>query len=138
MLVADKYQHGVDLMRSKVLLILMIVIPVTVFFVFGAAAGIYCIINRSTDEVPDSSSLYVYAVDREFGELNQRYAKARGIEPIDDTALITYETVPDISQMDGVKSLFIFDDAAFSEFCERINSGETLKAAVPYDAYVFD
>lgn len=137
MLVADKYQQGVDLMRSKVLLILMIVIPVTVFFVFGAAAGIYCIINRSTDEVPDSSSLYVYAVDREFGELNQRYAKARGIEPIDDTALITYETVPDISQMDGVKSLFIFDDAAFSEFCERINSGETLKAAVPYDAYVF-
>ena len=71
MLVADKYQQGVDLMRSKVLLILMIVIPVTVFFVFGAAAGIYCIINRSTDEVPDSSSLYVYAVDREFGELNQ-------------------------------------------------------------------
>ena len=53
MLIADKYQQGVDLMRSKVLLILMIVIPVTVFFVFGAAAGIYCIINRSTDEVPD-------------------------------------------------------------------------------------
>ena len=124
-------------MRSKVLLILMIVIPVTVFFVFGAAAGIYCIINRSTDEVPDSSSVYVYTVDKEFGELNQRYAKARGIEPVVDNALITYETVPEISKMDEVKSLFIFDDAAFTEFCERINSGETLKAAVPYDAYVF-
>ena len=124
-------------MRSKVLLILMIVIPVTVFFVFGTAAGVYYIINRSTDEVPDSSSVYVYTVDKEFGELNQRYAKARGIEPVVDTALITYETVPEISKMDEVKSLFIFDDAAFTEFCERINSGETLKAAVPYDAYVF-
>ena len=124
-------------MRSKVLLILMIVIPVTVFFVFGTIAGVYYIINRSTDEVPDSSSVYVYTVDKEFGELNQRYAKARGIEPVVDNALITYETVPEISKMDEVKSLFIFDDAAFSEFCERINSGETLKAAVPYDAYVF-
>ncbi len=124
-------------MRSKVLLILMIVIPVTVFFVFGTAAGVYYIINRSTDEVPDSSSVYVYTVDKEFGELNQRYAKARGIEPVVDNALITYETVPEISKMDEVKSLFIFDDAAFTEFCERINSGETLKAAVPYDAYVF-
>ena len=124
-------------MRSKVLLILMIAIPVTVFFVFGTAAGVYYIINRSTDEVPDSSSVYVYTVDKEFGELNQRYAKARGIEPVVDNALITYETVPEISKMDEVKSLFIFDDAAFTEFCERINSGETLKAAVPYDAYVF-
>ena len=124
-------------MRSKVLLILMIVIPVTVFFVFGTAAGVYYIINRSTDEVPDSSSVYVYTVDKEFGELNQRYAKARGIEPVVDNALITYETVPEISKMDEVKNLFIFDDAAFTEFCERINSGETLKAAVPYDAYVF-
>ena len=124
-------------MRSKVLLILMIVIPVTVFFVFGTIAGVYYIINRSTDEVPDSSSVYVYTVDKEFGELNQRYAKARGIEPVVDNALITYETVPEISKMDEVKSLFIFDDAAFTEFCERINSGETLKAAVPYDAYVF-
>ena len=124
-------------MRSKVLLILMIVIPVTVFFVFGTAAGVYYIINRSTDEVPDSSSVYVYTVDKEFGELNQRYAKARGIEPVVDNALITYETVPEISKMDEVKSLFIFDDAAFTEFCERINSGETLKAAIPYDAYVF-
>ena len=124
-------------MRSKVLLILMIVIPVTVFFVFGTIAGVYYIINRSTDEVPDSSSVYVYTVDKEFGELNQRYAKARGIEPVVDNALITYETVPEISKMDEVKSIFIFDDAAFTEFCERINSGETLKAAVPYDAYVF-
>ena len=124
-------------MRSKVLLILMIAIPVTVFFVFGTAAGVYYIINRSTDEVPDSSSVYVYTVDKEFGELNQRYAKARGIEPVVDNALITYETVPEISKMDEVKSIFIFDDAAFTEFCERINSGETLKAAVPYDAYVF-
>ena len=124
-------------MRSKILLILMLAIPVTVFFVFGTVAGVYYITNRSTDEVPDSSSVYVYTVDGEFGELNQRYAKVRGIKPIDDTALITYEAVPDISQMDEVKSIFIFDDAAFSEFGERLISGETLKVAIPYDAYVF-
>ena len=124
-------------MRSKVLLILMIAIPVTVFFVFLTAAGAYYFLNRSTDEVPDSNSIYVYTVDGEFGDLNQRYAKARGIKPLDETALITYESVPDISQMEGVKSIFIFDDAALSEFDERINSGETLKAAIPYDAYVF-
>lgn len=134
---AEKNRQGVGFMRSKVLLILMIAIPVTVFFVFGTAAGAYYILNRSTDEVPDSSSIYVYTVDEEFGELNQRYAKARGIEPIVDTALITYERVPDISQMDGVESLFISDDAAFSEFSKRIDSGETLKVAIPYDAYVF-
>ena len=124
-------------MRSKVLLILMLAIPVTVFFVFGTVAGVYYITNRSTDEVPDSCSVYVYTVDGEFGELNQRYAKVRGIKPIDDTALITYEAVPDISQMDEVKSIFIFDDAAFSEFGERLISGETLKVAIPYDAYIF-
>ena len=130
-------QQGVDIMRSKVLLILMAAIPFAVFIVFGTVAGIYYIINRSMDEVADSCAVYVYTVDKEFGELNQRYAKSRGIEPVVDNALITYETVPEISKMDEVKSLFIFDDAAFTEFCERINSGETLKAAVPYDAYVF-
>ena len=124
-------------MRSKVLLVLMIIVPVTAIFVFGTITGIYYIINRSTDKVPDSNAIYVYTVDEEFGELNQRYAKARGIEPLVETAIITYESVPEISQMDGVKRVYIFDDAAFSEFSERINSGETLKVAIPYDAYVF-
>ena len=124
-------------MRSKALLVLMIIVPVTAIFVFGTITGIYYIINRSTDKVPDSNAIYVYTVDEEFGELNQRYAKARGIEPLVETAIITYESVPEISQMDGVKRVYIFDDAAFSEFSERINSGETLKVAIPYDAYVF-
>ena len=130
-------QQGVDIMRSKVLLILMAAIPFAVLIVFGTVAGIYYILNRSMDEVADSCAVYVYTVDKEFGELNQRYAKARGIEPVVDNALITYDTVPEISKMDEVKSLFIFDDAAFTEFSERINSGETLKVAIPYDAYVF-
>ena len=134
---AEKNQQGVGFMRSNVFLILMIAIPVVVISVFITIAGGYYIVNRSTDEVPDSNSIYVYTVDGEFGDLNQRYAKARGIKPLDEAALITYESVPDISQMEGVKSIFIFDDAALSEFDERISSGETLKAAIPYDAYVF-
>ena len=124
-------------MNKKVITVLQIVIHAVTIAGFAAITGFCYATQRCTDEVPDTTSLYVYTVDEEFGELNQRYAKARGIEPLVETALITYESVPEISQMDGVKGVYIFDDAAFSEFSERINSGETLKVAIPYDAYVF-
>ena len=100
-------------MNKKVITVLQIVIPAVTIAGFAAITGFYYATQRCTDEVPDTTSLYVYTVDEEFGELNQRYAKARGIEPLVETALITYESVPEISQMDGVKGVYIFDDAAF-------------------------
>ena len=122
-------------MRPKTLLFFKIAIPILVITVFAGAACIYYVTNRSTDEATESTSILVYTADCEFAELNQTYCRGRGITPENTTAMVTYEDVPEISEWDGVKGVLIFDEAAFNEFCEDINAGKTVRAAVPAEVY---
>ena len=130
-------QQGVEKMNKKVLTILQIVIPVVTISIFAAFEGFYYMANRCTDEVPDTTSLYVYTVDREFGELNQRYAKAMGIEPKAKDRLITYDSIPEISSWNEVKYIYIFSDTA-GEACEEdYKAGKNIKMAVPSDVMFY-
>ena len=80
-------------MRKTVLLIFMLAVPILTVCTFISVAGVYYVINRSTDEVPDTSSIYVYTVDGEFGELNQVYCKGSGVVPGDKSSMITYKDI---------------------------------------------
>ena len=112
-------------MNKKVLTVLQIVIPVVTIAGVAAVEGFYYATQRCTDEVPDTTSLYVYTVDREFGELNQRYAKAMGIEPKAKDRLITYDSIPEISSWNEVKDIYIFSDAACEAADEDYRAGKT-------------
>ena len=124
-------------MNKKVLTVLQIVIPVVTIAGVAAVEGFYYATQRCTDEVPDTTSLYVYTVDREFGELNQRYAKAMGIEPKAKDRLITYDSIPEISSWNEVKDIYIFSDAACEAADEDYRAGKNIKLAVPSDVMFY-
>jgi len=121
-------------MRSRLLLILQIVIPVLSLSILAVYAGFQFISDYCNDTVPDTTSIYIYVVDRVFDELNRNYAGARGIVPEDETALITYDDIPEISTWDGVKDIYVFSDADFSRFEDRVIEDGTVKAGIPADA----
>ena len=107
-------------MNKKVLTVLQIVIPVVTIAGVAAVEGFYYATQRCTDEVPDTTSLYVYTVEHEFGELNQRYAKAMGIEPKAKDRLITYDSIPEISSWNEVKDIYIFSHGYSLEHAGRL------------------
>ena len=124
-------------MNKKVLTVLQIVIPVVTIAGVAAVEGFYYATQRCTDEVPDTTSLYVYTVEHEFGELNQRYAKAMGIEPKAKDRLITYDSIPEISSWNEVKDIYIFSDAACEAADEDYRAGKNIKLAVPSDVMFY-
>lgn len=120
-------------MRSKLFLVLQIVVPAIMLPVLVLYACYELLSDYCTDEVPDTDSVFVYSVDRAFDELNCTYAKARGIVPDDETAFIDYEQIPELSTWDGVENLYIYSDTAFEDFSYRILEHETFNVAVPVD-----
>ena len=124
-------------MNKKVITVLQIVIPAVTIAGFAAFESFYYATQRCTDEVPDTTSLYVYTVDEEFGELNQRYAKAMGIEPKAKDRLITYDSIPEISSWNEVKDIYIFSDAAVEAADEDYRAGKNIKIAVPSDVMFY-
>jgi hypothetical protein len=124
-------------MNKKVITVLQIVIPAVTIAAVAPIEVFYYATQRCTDEVPDTTSLYVYTVDREFAELNQRYAKAMGIEPKAKDRLITYESIPEISSWDEVKYIYIFSDAACDAADEDYKAGKNVKLAVPSDVMFY-
>ena len=124
-------------MNKKVITVLQIVIPAVTIAGAALIGSFYYAAQRCTDEVPDTTSLYVYTVDREFAELNQRYAKAMGIEPKAKDRLITYDSIPEISSWNEVKDIYIFSDAACEAADEDYRDGKNIKLAVPSDVMFY-
>lgn len=118
-------------MRKTVLLIFMLAVPILTVCIFIAVAGVYYVINRSTDEVPDTSSIYVYTVDGEFGELNQVYCKGSGVVPGDKSSMITYKDIPEISKLEGVKDIYILNEIVLWDFQDSIMEGESKVVSIP-------
>ena len=87
----------------------MFALPLLVCSVFATIAGPYYIVNKSREEVPDTTSVLVYSVDYEFGEFNRTYAKGRGIVPKDKTVQVTFDKIPEIASWDGVKDIYVRD-----------------------------
>lgn len=136
--VADqKSARGIVNMRKNVFLILMFALPLLVCSVFATIAGPYYIVNKSREEVPDTTSVLVYSVDYEFGEFNRTYAKGRGIVPKDKTVQVTFDKIPEIASWDGVKDIYVRDiQVDFDDFSDRVHDGEAVKVAVPVDTVV--
>ena len=124
-------------MNKKVITVLQIVIPAVTIAGAALIGSFYYATQRCTDEVPDTTSLYVYTVDEEFGELNQRYAKAMGIEPKAKDRLITYDSIPEISSWNEVKYIYIFSDTAVEAADEDYKAGKNVKLAVPSDVMFY-
>ena len=124
-------------MNKKVITVLQIVIPAVTIAGAALTGSFYYATQRCTDEVPDTTSLYVYTVDREFAELNQRYAKAMGIEPKAKDRLITYDSIPEISSWNEVKYIYIFSDTAVEAADEDYKAGKNIKLAVPSDVMFY-
>ena len=124
-------------MNKKVITVLQIVIPVVTIAGFSALESFFYATQKCTDEVPDTTSLYVYTVDREFGELNQRYAKAMGIEPKAEDRLITYDSIPEISTWNDVKDIYIFSDAAYEAASEAHQDGKEITIGIPSDVMFY-
>ena len=124
-------------MNKKVITVLQIVIPAVTIAGFAAFESFYYATQRCTDEVPDTTSLYVYTVDREFGELNQRYAKAMGIETKAKDRLITYDLIPVFSSWNEVKDIYVFSDVACEAAEEDYKAGKNIKIAVPSDVMFY-
>ena len=124
-------------MNKKVITVLQIVVPVVTISAFAAFEGFYYTTQKCTDEVPDTTSLYVYTVDREFGELNQRYAKAMGIEPKAEDRLITYDSIPEISSWNEVKDIYIFSDAVYEDAGEAHQDGKEITIGIPSDVMFY-
>ncbi len=124
-------------MNKKVITVLQIVIPAVTIAGAALIGSFYYATHRCTDEVPDTTSLYVYTVDEEFGELNQRYAKAMGIEPKAKDRLITYDSIPEISSWNEVKYIYIFSDTAVEAADEDYKAGKNVKMAVPSDVMFY-
>ncbi|MDY6339019.1 MAG: hypothetical protein SPL61_05230 [Saccharofermentans sp.] len=118
-------------MRSNILLVFMLAVPILVISIFIGAAGFYYLTNISTDEPVDTNSIYVYVVDREFGELNRTYCKGSGIVPENETFLITYEDIPEIFEEDGVQDIYILDVSASNKLWNCHNDGETSIVKIP-------
>lgn len=128
---------GKQKMHSRLFGALQIMLPVLAVRGLLLFSGYQFLTDYCSDRIPATESIYVYTVDRAFDELNRKYAGARGIKPEDETRLITYDDIPEISTWDGVKDIYVFDDAAYSEF-EELNRRDdvTFNAAVPADAAV--
>lgn len=124
-------------MDKKVITVLQIVIPAVTIAGAALIGSFYYATQRCTDEVPDTTSLYVYTVDEEFSELNQRYAKAMGIEPKAKDRLITYDSIPEISSWNEVKYIYIFSDTAVEAADEDYKAGKNVKLAVPSDVMFY-
>ena len=119
--------------------VLRVMAVLTAVFLIGAFAIVSYISGYCTDEIPDTSSIYVYTVDRGVDELNRKYLKNKKIHPADESRYIVYEDIPDIAGMAGVEAIYIFDDALFNDFSEAANSEEAgmLYASVPTDAITY-
>jgi len=124
-------------MNKKVITVLQIVIPVVTISGFAAFGGFYYSTQKCTDEVPDTTSLYVYTVDSEFGELNQRYAKALGIETKAKDRLVTYDLIPVFSSWNEVKDIYVFSDVVCEAAEEDYKAGKNIKIAVPSDVMFY-
>jgi hypothetical protein len=129
---------GVEvIMRRKVFLTFQIAVPTVVFLGLAVYAGFMLLTGLCTDTVPDTDSIFVYAVDGAFEELNRRYAGAKGIVPEDETSMIEYDDIPSIADNPLVKDLYVFDDAALSEFTDSVRAGQTVRVAVPRDVCTY-
>ena len=105
----------------------------------GIFAGFSYLSNYCTDEIPDTSSIHVYTVDKGVEDLNRTYLNGKHIKPSDESRYILYEDIPEISNMAGVEAIYIFDDAAFNDFADGINSGEIseITVSVPSDVIAY-
>lgn len=116
----------------NVLRLLVVCAAVAVISGFTCASFLsdYC-----TDEVPDTTSIFVYTVDKGVDTLNRTYLNGKKIRTADESRYILYEDIPAISQMEGVENIYIFDDALTEQLSEDLNSGKVSEAyvAVPSD-----
>ena len=128
---------GIKEMHSRLFGALQIMLPVLAYHGLILFAGYQFLTDYCSDRIPATDSIYVYTVDRAFDELNRKYAAAKGIKPEDETRLITYDDIPEISTWEGVKDVYVFDDAAYSEYEELQKRDDvTFNVAVPADSAV--
>lgn len=118
-------------------LIFQIVIPVIMLAGVAVFACYRILSDLCTDTVPDTNSIFVYTVDEYFAELNRKYAAAREIVPVDETAMIDFADIPEIAKSPFVQDLYIHDDAVLSEFSESVLAGATVRVAVPRDVITY-
>ena len=114
-----------DNMFSKWMTFLRIMTAFTAALLVALFAGAAYMSDYCTDEIPDTTSIFVYTVDRGVEDLNRKYLNGKKITVSDESRYILYSDIPEIAAMDGVGSIYIFDDAVFNDFADLINSGET-------------
>lgn len=112
------------------LLVICVAVAVISFFTCTCFLSDYC-----TDEIPATDSIFVYTVDRGVDTLNRTYLNGKKIKVSDESRYILYEDIPAVSKMEGVKNIYIFDDALMTELADGLNAGEIAEAyvAVPCD-----
>ena len=128
-------------MFYKWMMFLRILAVVTAVGVIAAFAGINYQFYYCTDELPDTSSVFVYTVDEGIGDLNRRYLDAKKMK-VSDERFILYEDIPEIAKMDGIDAVYILDDAVLDDFSDGLYRGEITEGyvTVPSDLmkYFYD
>ena len=126
-------------MFAKWMTVVRIAVAVTAIGITGIFAGFGYLSNYCTDEIPDTTSIYVYTVDRGVDTLKRTYLNGKHIKPSDESRYIKYEDIPEISKLPGVETVYIFDDAAFSDFEYGFYSGEIseITVSVPRDVIAY-
>lgn len=113
---------------------LKIVAAVMAVCIIGCFSGLIYLSDYCTDEVPDTTSLFVYTVDKGIDDLNRKYLDGKKIK-VSDERYIVFEDIPEIVSLNGVDSVYIMDDAVINPFLDGIRNGEITEAyvAVPSD-----
>lgn len=124
-------------MSGKIKLIVMIIVAIAALGIIGGYAYVGYQRDYCDDEIPDTTSIYVYTVDMSIGDLNRTYLHGKGFSvPKGEAAYITYSDIPTISVTDNVDSVYVFDDAELDALTNGFNSGgiTEVNVAVPTDA----
>ena len=102
-------------MNIKQMKIMRVFVAVIAVCVIGLYTWISYNADYCTDEIPDTSSVFVYTVDECIDRLNRTYINGKKADIKNPDKLIEYDDIPEISKYDGVTALYIWDDAVVSE-----------------------
>ena len=110
-------------MFSKMMNILKIVVAVLALLLIGVYAYLLSVNNYCKDEIPATSSIYVYPSDKGVSSFNNIYINAKNITPESGERYITREDVPEIARLPGVEAVYLYNESLSEEFVIAALSG---------------
>ena len=125
--------------RRRLFGALQIIIPILAYHALLIFALYKFIDSSNNDYIPQTDSIYIYQVKHSYyydkwDRKRSEYLAARNIVPEDMAREITLDDIPDISTLEGVKKIYICNDAAIEERHRFVLEHEVFNVAVPADA----